>query len=242
MSEILFVEDDPLIRENLSELLCEEGFRVHAFADAAAALAHCHAGGLPEAALLDITLGAEREGGFELCQALRQRSAWLPIVFFTSHDRDLERISGLRLGADDYLTKDESLEFIVARLHALLARHRALMRAAQAGEVEGTTSSPHAGGRLQRGDLAVDLETHTATWKGERLRLTLTQAWMLRALAEHPGQVQTPTALMRAARITVESNTVAAHIKHIRDAFRAVDPNFDAIRTERGAGYRWLDI
>lgn len=64
---------------------------------------------------------------------------------------------------------------------------------------------------------------------------------MLRALAEHPGQAQTPAALMRAARITVESNTVAAHIKHIRDAFRAIDPEFDAIRTERGAGYWWVD-
>jgi two-component system, OmpR family, response regulator len=239
MGGILFVEDDPLIRENLSELLRDEGFRVDAFADTAAALAHCDAAPLPEAALLDITLGAEREGGFELCQALRRRSALLPIVFLTSHDRDLERISGLRLGADDYLTKDESLDFIVARLHALLARHRALMRAAS--DANGGAPNRGPAGRLQRGDLEIDLETHTATWRGERLRLTLTQAWMLRALAEHAGQAQTPAALMRAARITVESNTIAAHIKHIRDAFRAIDPGFDAIRTERGAGYRWVD-
>lgn len=96
--------------------------------------------------------------------------------------------------------------------------------------------------RLRRGDLDIDLETHIATWKEMRLKLTLTQAWMLRALAEHPGQAQTPDALMRAGRITVEPNTVAAHIKHIRDVFRAVDPAFDAIRTERGAGYRWVDV
>jgi two-component system OmpR family response regulator len=238
LSGILFVEDDPLIRENLSELLREEGFAVHAFPDARAALAHCDAGGLPEAALLDISLGAEREGGFTLCQALRARSALLPVVFFTSHDGDLERLAGLRLGADDYLTKDERLDYIVARVHALLARHRALVAAAQTAG--GAAPQPGAGGPLPRCDLAIDLATHTATWRGEPLRLSLTQAWMLRTLAERPGQAQTPEALMRAARITVEANTVAAHMKHIRDAFRAVDPAFDAVRTERGAGYRWV--
>jgi len=237
MRGILFVEDDPLIRENLSELLREEGFEVHAVADSAAALAHCDAGPMPEAALLDITLGAEREGGFALCQELRRRSALLPIVFFTSHDRDLDRISGLRLGADDYLTKDEDLDFIVARLHALLGRHQALLRAmgeTSSALVQGTE------GKLQRGDLVIDLDTQTAAWQGKPLGLTLTQVWILRALAERPGQPQAPGALMRAARITVEPNTIAAHIKHIRDAFRVVDPGFDAIRTERGAGYRWI--
>ena len=242
MSGILFVEDDPLIRDNLSELLRDEGFWVHAFGDAASALAHCDTGPLPDVALLDISLGAERDAGFELCQALRQRSALLPIVFFTSHDHDLDRISGLRLGADDYLTKDESLDYIVARLHALLQRHRALVRAAQVASDGGAVERGASGGEaLRRGDLVIDLETYGASWKGMRLRLSLTQAWILRALVERPGQAHTPRALMRAARITVEPNTVAAHMKHIRDAFKAVDPAFDAIRTERGAGYRWGD-
>ena len=244
MSGILFVEDDPLIRDNLSELLRDEGFCVHAFADAAAALAHCDAEPLPDVALLDISLGAERDAGFALCQALRQRSVLLPIVFFTSHDHDLDRISGLRLGADDYLTKDESLDYIVARLHALLQRHRALVRAAQQASGAGDCGSVErgAGGEaLCRGDLAIDLETYSASWKDMRLRLSLTQVWILRALVEHPGQTHTPRVLMRAARITVEPNTIVAHMKHIRDAFRAVDPAFDAIRTERGAGYRWVD-
>jgi two-component system OmpR family response regulator len=243
MSGILFVEDDPLIRDNLSELLRDEGFWVHAFGDAASALAHCDAEPLPDVALLDISLGAERDAGFELCQALRQRTALLPIVFFTSHDHDLDRISGLRLGADDYLTKDESLEYIVARLHALLQRHRAMVRAAQqaSGASDCGTVEPVAGEALYRGELAIDLETCSASWKHMRLRLSLTQVWILRALVEHPGQAHTPRVLMRAARITVEPNTIVAHMKHIRDAFRAVDPAFDAIRTERGAGYRWVD-
>lgn len=164
------------------------------------------------------------------------------ILFVEDDPLIRENISGLRLGADDYLTKDESLDYIVARLHALLQRHRALVRAAQ-GPDGGSAVTPteDIGGHLQRGDLDIDRETHTATWKGMRLKLSLTQAWMLCALAEHPGQPLTPETLMRAARITVESNTVAAHMKHIRDAFKAIDPRFASIRTERGVGYRWLE-
>jgi two-component system, OmpR family, response regulator len=229
VATIVLVEDDELIRENFSDLLTEEGFVVESFSNSATALQRFNAP-LPDMAILDISLGKETDAGFHLCTFLRQKSATIPIIFFSSHDSDFDKISGMRLGVDDYITKDVSMEYLIVRIKALLRRRIALSNA---------TSEPSSA--MVRGDLTLNMDSLTARWKGIPLEISLTQLWMLHALASHPGHVKRHGQLMDAANIVVEPNTVTAHIKNIREQFRQIDPSFSAIRTERGIGYRWVN-
>ncbi|NJN46359.1 MAG: response regulator [Candidatus Competibacteraceae bacterium] len=231
--QVVFVEDDDVIRENYTELLTDEGFEVTAFSDPHAALAHVSES-MPNLALLDISLKTERDAGFQLCADLRHLSAELPIVFLTSHDSEMDKISGIRLGADDYLTKDVSLNYLVIRLEALLRRFQGLARIDAANDCAKAK-------KFIRGPLAIDCDNFTVSWRGQTAELNMTQFKITQELAAHPGQVRNYDKLMKAASIHVEPNTITAHIKAIRDRFRAIDANFDNIRTERGMGYRWIE-
>lgn len=228
---LALVEDDDVLRANYRDLLSQAGFEVATFADKEAALGAL-AVALPDVALVDISLGDERDAGFEICSFLRGRSPRLPIVFLTSHDGDVDRISGLRLGADDYLTKDVSIDYLIVRIETLLRRIAAVAALREDSQGPGG-SSPGPG-------LAIDEATSRAQWNGEELDLTLTQFWMLRELLRHPGEVVSHAALMQAARIVVEPNTVTAHVKAIRDAFARAGAPGECIRSERGRGYRWV--
>lgn len=231
VKQVALVEDDDVIRANYADLLEQAGFAVSAYSSKAAAQ-QAFAGALPDVALIDIALGDERDAGFELCTELRRRSATLPIVFLTSHDADVDRISGLRLGADDYLTKDASIDYLIVRIETLLRRLAAISAASGNFPAKIAMGSP--------ASLVIDDATSCVQWKNRSVDLTLTQFWMLRELVQHTGSVVSHAALMTAARIVVEQNTVTAHVKAIRDAFKRIDPQFDGIRTERGRGYRWV--
>jgi two-component system, OmpR family, response regulator len=225
---IILVEDDELIRENYAEILNDEGYQVDTFDNAADALAACEIG-MPDLAILDIGLGTNRHAGFVLCAKLRQLSQNLPIVFLTSHDSDTDKISGMRLGADDYLTKDTSMDYLVVRLDALFQRHESLQKpGSAAGQVKSIQN------------LYLDVGGCIAFWREARLELSLTQFWILQCLVENPGVVKSPSELMKAANIVVEPNTIAAHIKTLRRRFREIDTDFNHIKAEYAAGYRWL--
>jgi two-component system OmpR family response regulator len=229
MKTILFVEDDRTLRENISELLRAEGFRVIAFESDVGVIDEV-ARELPDLVLLDIGLGADSEGGLMLCSELRRRWLSLPLVFFTSHDQDFDKISGMRIGADDYVTKNESLSYLIVRIKALLRRFAVIRQ---------ELDPPPAIRTL--GLLTLDMNVLSASWRDCALHLTLTQFWLLHALASNPGQVQDHAELMRAANLRrVEPNTIAAHIKSIRREIKRIDPEFSSIKTERGLGYRWI--
>jgi len=228
--KIALVEDDDVIRENCAELLSRAGFAVEGYATKEAALGAFRSA-VPDLAILDIALGDERDAGFELCSVLRSLSATVPIVFLTSHDGDIDKISGLRLGADEYLTKDASIDYLIVRIETLFRR---LERLAAAG-----AHADSVGPGAPQAPLQIDESLSRAKWRGREVELSLTQFWMLRELCRREGQVVSHTDLMRAARIVVEPNTITAHVKAIRDAFRRIDPGFACIRTERGRGYRW---
>ena len=151
----------------------------------------------------------------------------MPILFLTARDSDLDVISGLRLGADDYLSKDISLPQLTARVQALLRRLDAL-RAPAARESVFTL----------RG-LRLELERMRVTWNGADVPLTVTEFWMVHALVRHPGHVKSREQLMREANLVVDDGSITSHIKRIRCKFLAVDPAFDAIDTVYGMGYRW---
>ena len=224
---IAIVEDEAAIRENYGAAFRREGYAVDLYEARDAAL-EAFASRLPDLVVIDINLKDDIEGGFELCRHLRAQSADLPIIFLTARDSEFDAVSGLRLGADDYLTKDISMPHLMARVAALFRRLDAML-APQAG-VE----------RLTRGKLELDADRMTARWDDAPVGLTLTEFWMVHALARYPGHVKNRQQLMDAAQAVLDDNTITSHIKRIRRKFLAIDPDFDAIETVYGMGYRWL--
>ena len=223
---IAIVEDDETIRQNYRDALARAGYEVETFA----ARAEAHAAfknRLPDLAILDIGLGDEIDGGFALCRDLRTLSASLPIIFLSARDSDFDVVSGLRMGADDYVTKDVSMPHLLARIAALFRRMEAMKLPARAEDV------------LRRGDVELDINRLLVVWKNTDVVLTVTEFWMVHALVKFPGHVKTRDQLMREAELTVDDNTITSHMKRIRKKFIAVDAAFDEIETVYGMGYRW---
>ena len=223
---IAIVEDDPAIRANYADVLKKQGYEVVTYGDRGVALAALRLR-LPDLVLLDIGLGDDVDGGFALCRELRTLSGALPIVFLTARDSDLDTVSGLRMGADDYVTKNVSLPQLLARVSALFRRAEQARDASQAESA------------LERGPLALDLNRFSVTWRGQSVELTLTEFWMVHALVKFPGHVKNREQLMSEAHVVVDDSTITSHIKRIRRKFSAVDPQFDCIHTVYGMGYRW---
>ncbi len=225
--KIAIVEDEAAIRANYADAFEREGYAVEAFEARVDALQAFDVR-LPDLVVIDINLKDDVEGGFELCRELRSRSADLPIIFLTARDSEFDAVSGLRLGADDYLTKDISLPHLMARVAALFRRLDAIQQP-QSGD-----------GRIVRGDLEIDTDRMTIRWQDQPVSLTLTEFWLVHAMARYPGHVKNRQQLMDAAQAVLDDNTITSHIKRIRRKFVAIDPDFNAIETVYGMGYRWL--
>ena len=224
--QIVIVEDEPAIRDNYTEMLTRQGYKVTSYTnkpDAEQAFSQS----LPDLVLLDIGLGDEIEGGFDLCRQLRHLSDTLPIIFLTARDNDFDTISGLRLGADDYLTKDISLPHLGARIAALFRR------------VDVMKLKPEKEKKLSIGHLLINLERLEIQWHGQVVDLSLTEFWMVHSLARHPGHVKSRDQLMDDANTVVDDCTITSHIKRIRKKFISVQNEFNCIETIYGAGYRW---
>jgi len=224
---IAIVEDEAAIRDNYAAAFQREGYLVDAYAARDSAM-QAFAARLPDLVVIDINLRDDVEGGFELCRELRARAADLPIIFLTARDSEFDAVSGLRLGADDYLTKDISLPHLMARVAALFRRLDAMQHP--------QTSS----GRLTRGELEIDTDRMTVRWTGKPVGLTLTEFWLVHAMARYPGHVKNRQQLMDAAQAVLDDNTITSHVKRIRRKFLAIDGGFAAIETVYGMGYRWL--
>jgi two-component system, OmpR family, response regulator len=223
---IAIVEDEPLIRENYADVLRRQGYDVNSYPARKPAL-DAFKQRLPNLALIDIGLGDEVDGGFTLCRDLRALSPMLPIIFLTARDSDFDTVAGLRMGADDYLTKDISLHHLLARISALFRRSDLL------------ASPPSTDDIIERDELSIDMKRFTVTWQSKPVDVTLTEFWMVHALAKFPGHVKDRDQLMRDAELTVDDSTITSHIKRMRKKFLDVDNAFDRIDTVYGIGYRW---
>jgi two-component system OmpR family response regulator len=226
--QIAIVEDEPALRENYSAALARHGYSIKAYGNRQTAM-QAFGIRLPDLAIIDISLEDEAEGGFDLCRDLRALSAELPIIFLTARDSELDAVSGLRLGADDFLTKDVSLAHLAARVAALFRRIDALRRPDNAADI------------IRRGALSIDGEKMQTTWNGAAVTLSLTEFWIVHALARNPGHVKNRQQLMDAANVVLDDNTITSHIKRVRRKFQQVDAAFDAIQTVYGMGYRWVE-
>jgi two-component system OmpR family response regulator len=223
---IAIVEDEPAIAENYRDAFAQRGYEVSVYPDRPTALLAFERQ-LPDLAVIDVGLGDEPEGGFDLCRELRNRSTTLPIVFLTAHTSDYDVISGLNLGADEYLGKETSQAQMMARISKLFRRMEAIRAPAREEDV------------LTCGDLAINSERMQINWKNQPVDLTVTEFWIVRCLAERPGHVKNRQQLMDAANVVIDDNTMTSHIKRARKKFVALDADFDAIETAYGMGYRW---
>ena len=223
---IAIVEDEAAIRENYADVLRKQGYEVQTYANRKDAMAAFDMR-LPNLAIIDIGLENEIDGGFTLCQALRSMSETLPIIFLTARDNDFDTVSGLRMGADDYLTKDISLPHLTARIAALFRRQ----------DVIDQPPSPES--LLHRGKLVLDIGRLTVTYDGHPIGLTVTEFWMVHALAKFPGHVKSRQVLMQESKIFVDGSTFTSHVKRIRKKFLLINEDFDCIETVYGMGYRW---
>ncbi len=224
---IAIVEDEAAIRENYADVLRSQGYQVQTYANRETATQAFNLR-LPNLVILDIGLNEEYDGGFVLCQQLRAKSASLPIIFLTARDNDFDTVSGLRIGADDYLTKDISLPHLTARISALFRRQEAFKQPVNDEHI------------TQTGSLTIDSQRMTITWHNQSIDLTITEFWLVHALAKHPGHVKNRTQLMTDSKIYVDDSTITSHIKRIRKKFIKIDDSFDCIETVYGMGYRWL--
>ena len=224
---IAIVEDDPDQRDNYADALRNQGYSVQVYANKKDAMSGFDLA-LPDLAILDIMLENEIDGGFDLCRILRQRSPHMPIIFLTARDSDIDRVSGLRLDAWDYITKPVNLQFLAVRVSSLF-------RIAASIKTEVKTTAA-----LVLGDLEIDQNSMSISWKGHLLSLTLTEFWLIEALARNPGHVKTYDALMQTTRQSyVEKNTINGYVRRIRKKFKEVDKDFGMIQTVFGVGYRW---
>ena len=224
---IAVVEDDADQRDTYVDVLIANGYAVDAYADKASAQSGFRMT-LPDLAILDIMLGQDMAGGVDLCMELRNRSQTLPVIFIPARDSDVDRISSQRMMAWDYITKPVSLEFLVARVHALLSIATHL----QSPESNLTT--------LTINELEIDENSMSIQWQGERLNFTLTEVQIVESLARRPGHVKTYDALIDVTRQgLVEKNTINGYIRRIRSKFREIDTTFNRIQTVHGTGYKW---
>ncbi len=225
---IALVDDDRNIRTSVSMALEAEGFDVRTYADGDEALR-----GLTttpaDLAVLDIKM--PRMDGMELLDRLRQRSK-TPVIFLTSKDDEIDEVLGLRMGADDYITKPFSQRLLIERIRAVLRRF----------EIDQSDSV--VAKATVRGNLMLDPQRHLCQWRDQEVNLTVTEFLILQALASRPGHVKSRDQLMDAAygeNIYVDDRTIDSHIKRLRKKFKLVEPAFEQIETLYGIGYRYKD-
>jgi two-component system response regulator ChvI len=230
MSKIALVDDDRNILTSISMTLEAEGFEVSTYNDGQAAL-DAFTKGMPELAVLDIKM--PRMDGMDLLQRIRQTSK-MPVIFLTSKDDEIDQVLGLRMGADDYMTKPFSQRLLVERIRALLRRQEAI-----SGDAPPRSDDTEV---MTRGHLTMDPLRHVVTWKGAEVTLTVTEFLLLQALAQRPGFVKSRDQLMDVAyddQVYVDDRTIDSHIKRLRKKMRTADGDFGAIETLYGIGYRY---
>lgn len=230
---IALVDDDRNIQTSVALALKAEGFRVVTFGDGEEGYKGILAN-MPDLAILDIKM--PRMDGIALLTALREKND-LPVIFLTSKDDEVDQILGLRLGADDYITKPFSQRLLLERIRAVLRRR-------QAAKTPPAARAEQLSRRIVRGSLILDDERHACLWKNQDVSLTVTEYLLLKTLSEKPGHVKNRDQLISAAygeSIYVDDRTIDTHIKRIRKKFRDYDPGFDGIETLYGIGYRYRE-
>ena len=226
---IALIDDDRNILTSLSIALEKEGFKVQTYIDGESALI-----GLtrtpPDLAIVDIKM--PKMDGEELLKKLRKKTS-LPVIFLTSKDDEIDELLGLKLGADDFVKKSGgfSIKVLIERIRVQLRKKN--------------NKSPEEGKSIiSHGKLKLDQSQLECEWNGKQLpdKLTTTEFLIVQELAKRPGIIKERSQLMDIAYredTDIEDRTIDSHVKRIRKKFKKVDPEFSAIETRYGSGYRW---
>lgn len=228
MSEkIILIDDDNNILTSVSVALKAEGWEVETYNDSEQGLIALQRN-TPDIAILDIKM--PKLDGMEVLKKLRESND-VPVIFLTSKDDEIDEAIGLRMGADDYITKPFSQKLLIERIRAVLRR-------------SSYKNNDVSDKLIQRNNLSLDPDRHLCKWKGEEIRLTVTEFLILYSLAQRPGLVKNRDQLIDTAygeTIYVDDRTIDSHIKRMRRKFRVYDKDFDHIETLYGVGYRYRD-
>jgi two-component system response regulator ChvI len=238
MAKITLVDDDENIVTSVSLALESHGHTVKAYFDGATGLAALE-NEPPDLAILDVKM--PRMDGMEVLRRLR-RASDLPVIILTSKDDEIDEILGFNLGADDYIHKPFSQRLLIERVKAVLRRSG--IEGEEAGMTPAQAAADASARAIRRGKLTLDPARHDCLWNGQPVKLTVTEFLLLQALAQRPGFVKSRDNLMDAAyddQVYVDDRTIDSHIKRMRKKFREVDPEFDAIETLYGVGYRYRE-
>lgn len=235
-SKILIVEDEPALQDTLEYNLTHQGYEVQVVGDGFKAIETAR-DFLPDLVLLDVMLPGM--DGFEVCRILRQETN-VPILMLTARDTEIDRVIGLEIGADDYITKPFSMRELQARLKALLRRVRFDQEdAVQAEEVNSSAGDTN---RQIFGDLILDLSRHELSRDGRPLSLKPKEYDLFVYLARHKGKVLTRDLIMESVwgwDYTGGSRTLDVHVRWLREKIESDPANPVRIVTVRGAGYRF---
>ena len=228
MVKICLIDDDQNILASLSLALKSEKFDVETYSDGIAGLEALKNNNF-DIAILDIKM--PRLDGLEVLQKLRNMSD-IPVIFLTSKDDEIDQLLGLKMGADDYITKPFSQKLLIERVKVILKR-----TAFSSEENQVNNES-----LIERGNLLLNMDRHECHWREERIKLTVTEFLLLESLVNRPGYVKNRDQLMSAAYsddLYVDDRTIDSHIKRIRRKFKSIDKNFNSIETLYGVGYRF---
>jgi DNA-binding response OmpR family regulator len=227
-STILLVDDEDSIQKLLAYPLEREGYRVIPARDGEEALARFEAEHV-DLVVLDIML--PRLDGLEVCKRLRARSM-VPIIMLTARDDELDKVVGLELGADDYITKPFSIREFRSRVRALLRRAAAPRHDTRPDEV------------ITSNGLTIDIARRVVEVDGRPVQLTYVEFELLRILASHPGRVYTRQMLLEGlwgGSDYREPRTIDVHVRHLREKLEQDPREPELIFTVRGVGYRFRD-
>ena len=229
MSEkIILVDDDSNILTSVSLALRSEGWSVETYNDGEQGLIALQRNN-PDIAILDIKM--PKLDGMEVLKKLRISSN-IPVIFLTSKDDEIDEALGLRMGADDYITKPFSQKLLIERVKAILRRSKDTL----------TSNDKETSNIIKRGKLSLNMSRYECFWDDVAIKLTVTEFLLLESLASRPGYVKSRDQLMSAAYdddIYVDDRTIDSHIKRLRRKFKNLDKNFESIETLYGVGYRY---
>ena len=231
MPTIALVDDDRNILTSVSIAFEAEGYRIMTYTDGVSALDGFKTSP-PDLAIFDVKM--PRMDGMETLRRLREKSD-IPVIFLSSKEDEIDELFGLKMGAEDFIRKPFSQRILIERVRAVLRRHMRKDIPAKEGQAK----------PIERGDLRMDPERHSCTWKNEPVTLTGTEFRILQALVSRPGVVKSWNALMDVAyddQVYVDDRTIDSHIKRLRKRFKSNDGEFDMIETLYGVGYRFKEL
>ena len=232
-NNVFLIDDDKNILASISMLLENEGYKVSTFSDGESGLKAILENS-PDIAVVDIKM--PRLDGIELLKKLR-RTSNMPVIFLTSKDTEIDELLGLKVGADDYITKPFSQNILMERIRILIKRTE-LKNTKKKDNIDDKNS-------IKEGNIFLDTEKYMCKWKNKTVNLTVTEFLLIKSLVENVGAVKSRNQLIVSAfgedKENIDDRSIDHHFKRIRKKFKIADNNFNSIVTIYGGGYKFSE-